>query len=514
MKRLSEYLSGVTTYKMDARKKKLLLWTAIITLCANGYSFLNYMPAHDAVNHMFSSAGEWEVQLGRFLQPYYASLRGNVVSPWLAGLIGAVFAVMSADLIADMIKIESPVFEILACGFLMANLSVTELCGIFIYIYDCCMIALFLSCLSVWCQLHVRHPWNLILGAVCIVLSMGLYQAYISVTIVLCAVVLLQKVLADTSWKEEVRSAVSMGLMMAIGAAGYLLLYKIMLTVWHTTSTSGSNGMGRLTELSVQMIFQNIIKAYSNIVSFFVVGSRHFGKIICTLHGVLLLIVMAGFILLLKQKKLKIHNSIGAVLICMTLPIWCNFTGVIQGENIVLRSSYALYLLFPIGIMIVDSLGDIPVRKPMRYLTGIICIFLLVRNIQYSNIAFMYDRAAYDRSISIMTRVLDDIETYEGYEIGVTPIAVIGEFTENDNIEVYRGDTRNINGHRRVATTYPKTTYNFWRSMGSLINGIEDDDILATYKELDEVQQMPCYPHEGYCRMIGDVMVVKIADRE
>ena len=179
-----------------------------------------------------------------------------------------------------------------------------------------------------------------------------------------------------------------------------------------------------------------------------------------------------------------------------------------------MRSSYALYLLFPIGIMIVDSLGDIPVRKPMRYLTGIICIFLLVRNIQYSNIAFMYDRAAYDRSISIMTRVLDDIETYEGYEIGVTPIAVIGEYTENDNIEVYRGDTRNINGHRRVATTYPKTTYNFWRSMGSLINGIEDDDILATYKELDEVQQMPCYPHEGYCRMIGDVMVVKIADRE
>lgn len=514
MKRLSKYLSDLTTYRIDARKKTLLFWTGIITLCANGYSFLNYMPAHDAVNHMFSSAGEWEVQLGRFLQPYYVYLRGNVVSPWLAGLIGAVFGVMSACLIADMIKIENPVCEILACGFLTANLSVTELCGIFIYIYDCCMIALFLSCLSVWCWMHVRHPWNLILGAACIVLSMGLYQAYISVTIVLCAVVILQKVLADTSWKEEVRSAVSMVLMTAIGAAGYLLLYKIMLAVWHTTSTSGSNGMGRLTELSVQMIFQNIIKAYINILSFFVVGSRRFGKIICTLHGVLLLIVMAGFFLLLRQKKLKIYNSVGAILICMTLPIWCNFIGVLQGENIVLRSSYALYLLFPIGIMIVESLRDIPVRKPMRYLTVVICIFLLVRNIQYSNIAYMYERVAYDRSISIMTRVLDDIETYDGYEIGVTPIAVIGEFTENDNVAVYRGDTRNINGHRRVATTYPKTTYNFWRSMGSLINGIEDDDILAAYKESDEVKQMPCYPHDGYCRMIGDVMVVKIADRE
>lgn len=515
MKRLSEYLSGLTTYRIDTRKKKLLFWTGIITLCANGYSFLNYMPAHDAVNHMFSSAGEWEVQLGRFLQPYYVYLRGNVVSPWLAGLIGAVFAVISACLIADMIKIENPVGEILACGFLTANLSVTELCGIFIYIYDCCMIALFLSCLSVWCWMHVRHPWNLILGAACIVLSMGLYQAYISVAIALCAVVLLQKVLADASWKEEVRSAVSMVLMTAIGAAGYLLLYKIMLTIWHTTSTSGSNGMGRLTELSVYMIFQNVIKTYGDILKFFVVDSRYFGKIICTLHGLLLLIVLVGFIILLIQKKLKIYNMIGAILILITLPVWCNFIGVIQGEGwIVLRSSYALYLLFPIGIMIVGSLKDISIRKPVWYLTGVICIFLLVRNIQYSNIAYMYARVAYDRSISVMTRVLNDIETYEGYEIGVTPIAVIGEFSKNDNVEVYRGDTRNINGNRRVATTYPKTTYNFWRSMGSLINGIEDNDILATYMESDEVKQMPCYPHDGYCQMIGDVMVVKIADRK
>ena len=137
MKRLLQYLYNGTDYEPDAQKRKLLFWTGVIALCANGYAFVNYMPTHDAINHMFSSAGKWEVQLGRFLQPYYVYLRGNVVSPWLVGVIGTVFAVMSAFIIADIIKINNPVCEILACGFLVSNLAVTELCGIYIYIYDC-----------------------------------------------------------------------------------------------------------------------------------------------------------------------------------------------------------------------------------------------------------------------------------------------------------------------------------------------------------------------------------------
>lgn len=201
-----------------------------------------------------------------------------------------------------------------------------------------------------------------------------------------------------------------------------------------------------------------------------------------------------------------------AVFIFSSLPVWCNFTSVLQGENIVLRSSYALYLFFPIGFMIMDEISHNLIRKPMQYLTGVICLFLLIRNVQYSNTVYMYARVTYDRTVSIMTRVLEDIEEYEGYEIGVTPIAVIGQFSKNDHVEVYQGDYKFINGYNKTSTTYPQTTYNFWRSMGSPINGIQDNDILRTYSELDQVRQMPCYPYDGYCKMFGDTLVVKIAD--
>lgn len=513
MKRLLQYLYNGTDYEPDAQKRRLLFWTGVIALCANGYAFVNYMPTHDAINHMFSSAGKWEVQLGRFLQPYYVYLRGNVVSPWLVGVIGTVFAVMSAFIIADIIKISNPVCEILACGFLVSNLAVTELCGIYIYIYDCCMIALFFACLAVWCLIHIRSPWNIIAGAVCLVVSMGFYQAYLSVTIVLCGLVLLQKALADSSWKEEVRSAFTMILTAVTGCAAYLSVYKILLLRWHTTSTNGSNGMGRLAELSVQAVFGNIMKTYKDILQFFVTDSRYFGGVVCALHGLLLLAALAGFAVWLFQKKIQIHNAVVAILIFITLPVWCNFISVIQGENIVLRSSYALYLLFPVCLMIAGNCKNIRVRKPMQYLTAFICCFLLVRNVQYSNTVYMYARVTYDRTVSIMTRVLDDIEEQEGYESGVTPVAVIGEFSKNDYVEAWHGDYKFVNGHSKASTTYPQTTYNFWRSMGSPVNGIEEKDALKAYEESDEVQQMPCYPHDGYCRMIDDVLVVKVADR-
>ena len=82
----------------------LLFWGGIL-LCANGFAFFNYMPKHDALNHMFSFAGVWEVRPGRFFQPYYAYLRGNVVSPWLIGVIGSAFALMSVLVILDILQI-------------------------------------------------------------------------------------------------------------------------------------------------------------------------------------------------------------------------------------------------------------------------------------------------------------------------------------------------------------------------------------------------------------------------
>ena len=451
--------------------------------------------------------------MGRFLQPYYVYLRGNVVSPWLVGVIGSVFAMMSVLVILNILQIENPVYEILAAGFLVANLTVTELCGIYLYIYDCCMIALFFACLSVWCWMHVRHPWHIVMGAACLVLSMGFYQAYISVTIVLGVVILLQKTLSDTAWREEIGDAVSMLLMTAIGCIAYLLLYKIQLSVWHTTPTDGSNGMQRLVELSVGMIVQNIMKTYRDILDFFVTGSRYFGGIVCALHGMLLLIVLAGFIILLWQKKLKVFNLTTAILLIITLPVWCNFTSVLQGEGIVLRSSYALYLLFPIGLMIINSIGSVPLKKQMQYIVGFICIFLLIRNVQYSNTVYMYARVTYDRTVSIMTRILEDVEEYEGYESGKTQVAVIGQFSGNYNVAAYKGDRKYVNGSNTTSTTYPQTTYNFWRSLGSPINGIEDLVILETYAEMNSVKEMPCYPYDGYCQMVGDVLVVKIADK-
>jgi hypothetical protein len=111
-----------------------------------------------------------------------------------------------------------------------------------------------------------------------------------------------------------------------------------------------------------------------------------------------------------------------------------------------------------------------------------------------------------------MTRVLDDIETTEGYEAGSTPVAIIGEFSGNDNLAVYEYDRKYINGNNKTSTTYPKTTYNFMESMGSLVNSIEDSDTLKTYAKSEQVKEMPCYPVSGYCQMIDGVLVVKIGD--
>lgn len=57
-------------------KERLPVFASAIlfSFLANAFTFLNWNPRHDAINHTFFFAGQWEVSLGRFLQPYYGKI--------------------------------------------------------------------------------------------------------------------------------------------------------------------------------------------------------------------------------------------------------------------------------------------------------------------------------------------------------------------------------------------------------------------------------------------------------
>ncbi len=174
------------------RVKYSLLGSFLFSMAANAFAYFNFYPQHDSLNHAMYFANKWEVQLGRFLLPIYGNVRGEITMPWVIGMLSILFIAGSTFVVSDLLYLDSPILIVLTGGALAANLCVTELCAVFLFVTDAYMLSMFLGCLAVWTIRKLQSGWGVLFSAVLFFLSFGLYQSSASVVLVLFALLLMQ----------------------------------------------------------------------------------------------------------------------------------------------------------------------------------------------------------------------------------------------------------------------------------------------------------------------------------
>ncbi len=498
-------------------KERLPVFASAIlfSFLANAFPFLNWNPRHDAINHTFFFAGQWEVSLGRFLQPYYGKIRGDIASTWYIGIIGTFFIALSVCIIIDLIEIRNLCFRVIISGILVANFSITEVCGTFLYVYDCFMIALFLACLSAWIWIRLNKIWKYPLSCLCLVVSLALYQAYISVTIVLFAYIFIREAYRNTLWKILLTHIFSIIILIIIGGGIYYVTWQYFLTKWEVVPANTYNGLSQMTLLSIDVLINHIISTYKGIYELFF-STFIFDTVIICIHFVIIMCVAFFVIFMLVKKNLKFYNSIIILLGGCIMPLCANVVGLLSGLGIELRCSWALFLCYPICFAIIESFINkmgIKERNRIIYLFTVIGSIVIIGNIKYSNGVYVYSEVIYQKTTSIMTRVLDNMEKCEGYKAGETQVAVLGNLSHNEDYyaEIPKQYTRMV-GISKIGTTTAAKTYKFWELLGTKINGITDSSYLKEIQNLEIVKGMPCYPYNGYCKVIDDIMIVKLSE--
>ena len=124
----------------------------------------------------------------------------------------------------------------------------------------------------------------------------------------------------------------------------------------------------------------------------------------------------------------------------------------------------------------------------------------------------------FDLTISTITRVITRVEEIEGYEVGKTPVVIIGDLNKGslaikkENLDY---DTTGLGG--TFATTYNRSYYRFINYyLGYPMNIVDKNDAESTIaKELsnkDEIKQMPCYPNEGSIKMVEGYLIIKFSN--
>ena len=223
-----------TLKKLNARilpQWRVCFYSALLVgLFAHLYKIANWLPNWDSL--VFRYDAQNMIALGRWFLPVVCSFSSFYDLPFLNGLVTILFHALSAVCICQILKVQKKITACLIGAVIVSFPTVTSVM-MYSYVADGYSIAFFLSALATLFMTRGK-AWDYALAAVLIALSMGIYQAYITVTITLILLKLIDEMLyAHTHLVTILKKSL---LMLVTGIGGAVLYSAVLKVLLHVFS--------------------------------------------------------------------------------------------------------------------------------------------------------------------------------------------------------------------------------------------------------------------------------------
>ena len=529
--------------------------TVIWYLFAHGYRFSNNMYSHDALLEICQNDSAWQIALGRFVHPVLIFLRGNLCSPWLICICAMVWICLGSCLLVQMLKLRRCGSIIIITGVMVCNPALISTNAAFLQCVDFYGLALFLSILGVW--LCRGKGWRRrICGVAALTLAMGIYQAYICVSIVLVMILLLRESQENTEWRVVFKRALFYGGMLLLSAVLYYLIWKLFLLAFGFEAADSYNGMASLGDYSDISVVSLLALVYRKVLQYFWNPDTF---VTMTFRGITLSVVwkyilrcaniavLAGLLwnvaAINRKRKTGLWQRLFQAGILLLLPAGMNFVCIMSKGMVHTLMVYAFVLLYVLAVALAeagccreveaDEKGSLRGGQENRQKTvsgtgiaregsflgktgsawkqvivwaPVLCV--IWSNAVYANQTYLKKELQERALTSMMTRIVAQIEGTEGYIPGVTPVAFSGTFENSPYLQQIAGfEELRPYGMGDTTLTYVGTDYAFLQYEVSVL--MNYTRIAATEPE---VMSMPTYPEQGSIGYVGDILVIKISD--
>ena len=209
----------------------------------------------------------WDLSLGRWFLRFIDYTRFGLSSPLVSTTFALLALSFSSILISDLFKIKNKVNKYIISLLLVVSPFFTET----LFSVFCSFeftVSFLLSILSVYFLYKIDNKvFRIILSAICLTLSLGLYQAYLGVTCGLCLLVpivlLLKK---EINTKELIQKIIESLIMGIISILLYEGILHILLALSHVSMAdySGANEIGLKTILNIPTLLKDAYTSFAN----------------------------------------------------------------------------------------------------------------------------------------------------------------------------------------------------------------------------------------------------------
>lgn len=512
--------------QIQPKLKKIALYTLIFMALLHGYRYVSLGFSHDSLAFAWQPDLEWQISLGRYMQPFYWwIIRGRIAAPFIVGVLSYGYMVGSVYGVASLLDLKAKTTLFLLAGLMCGSLAFIALDATYSHTADVYMLALMLNIAAAWlCLRGKRRVPSVLAAVVLLVISTGLYQAYLQVFTALTMVWALLRLLKTDgrAIPEAVARCAQSFLALMLAMALFFVGYYVVMAVTGVEAVSKANSIGGMKVLSGAALVDMVKTTWK-------MPLRQLGRLqgrIAPLARMLTAVVLmtgaAATIFTARRSRVSAWQALGMAVLVLLLPFGMNWICLFCSGAVhdLMRYAYIVPLLAALAanerawnLALADEGKQIgkKTRAAACVLPLVVLTLLFDRGI-YANQIYLKKDLEYDATLSVMTRVVDRIEQVEGYIPGETPVEFLGDILRSQ-LAMTRPAFAHLGSltgtEENYAITYADT---FWMYLEDVM-GYPIKRFRETKNEEQErvTDDMPCFPDKDSVQMVDGVVFVKLA---
>lgn len=511
---MGESIVNFAKHRIKKEYKLAFISTFLIGLLFHIYKFTNYLPNHDSMYNFYSDqntlgSGRWFLSIACGFSSYFDL-------PWINGLFSLIFISLTTVVVVNIFDIKNTIVILLTSGIMVSFPSTTEiLC--FEFTADGFFLSMLLSALAVYVlKLGNNKIINIVISSLLVCFSCGIYQAYVSFTMVLFLCYLVQNLIKkDLPIKQYLRFIVNQVIAIGVGLALYYVIWKICMSVQGVTATD-YQGINEVGIINFSSIINAIKKICVALVKF--VLEKNVLKNGFSLFAILniIFIILGVVILITAFIKSKVYKNKAKILLIVLSIIFLPFSIYIwyfTSPSVVyaLRMEQSISLLFIFIIVICNEY----INPKLSTLFAILPLIMIINLGVQANIAYYYLNFEYENSYYEAIKISDSLDEILSNDVSVTKVAIVGHREKETALE--------ISEQTNVAFMYTNMieksllfdsfhTEAFLKNILYCNYEFADTDTKNEICKTDKFKEMALWSDSHTVEIINDIAVIKLGE--
>ena len=493
--------------------KVCFAFALVMGIIAHLYKITNWLPNWDSLVFRYDSQNM--IKMGRWFLPVVCAPSSFYDLPMVAGLMAILFHGLGAVCICKMFGVQKNITAALV-GSIVATFPTVTSVMMYNYVADGYALAFLFSCVAA--MLVTKEKPCYIGSAVFIALSVGIYQAYITVTIMLLILsLILELIYKGAELKKFMLKVLKFLLTGILGMGIYYLVLTLILKMTGTEllEYQGFSSAASLSGIDIPGALYTIKHSFTDYFFDFSKGPSVFS----VLNVIVFVLTILLYVYELIRNKVSISRILMIVIFALFLPvgasILCFINSSLDYHNLMKMGFLVFYLFFVLQYEKTDSrCKKINCAKSWT----ILCItaVLIFNQIIIANVSYHKLNMAYEKTYGTLIRIADRIEETDGAEecdsilvLGYLPgseaysVKLPPDMTGTIDSYIIRADDE-IVGQSVLCSAlndYCGKNYRF-------VSGEEKEMLLGKI----DAESIECWPDKDSVFVIDNVIVIKLGN--